>query len=150
MTDAPAGLNSTPAGERTARPRLRPRPRAVLVADDDPVNRRLASLLLERAGHTVHAVASGFEALAALTSRAFDLVLLDFEMPGLSGPETARRIRSGDCGADAKCATILAVTGHCGHEERHCCLEAGMDGLIVKPLTRENLSPWIGDSPEPV
>jgi hypothetical protein len=119
------------------------------VADDDPVNRRLATMLLTRAGHTVHAVASGFEALAALSLRSFDLVLLDYEMPGLSGPETARRIRLGNCGAEAKCATILAVTAHCGQDERHCCLEAGMNGLIVKPLTSDALSPWLSPLSEP-
>lgn len=145
MTDATAGQAPPPAGEVTEEPLTR----AVLVADDDPVNRRLASILLTRAGHTVHAVASGFEALSALALRAFDLILLDYEMPGLSGPETAQRIRSGDCGEQAKSATILAVTGHCGEGERQCCLNAGMDGVIVKPLTHVSLSPWLEDSPEP-
>jgi len=115
----------------------------ILVADDDPVNRRLYSMLLGRAGHQPEVVTDGLEALEALRVREFDLVLLDMSMPGLDGPETARRIRGGEAGQDRSGLPILAITGFSGREERQWCLEAGMNGVLVKPLTMAALEPWL-------
>lgn len=115
----------------------------ILVADDDPVNRRLYSMLLGKSGHEAHVVEDGKGALEALAGERFDLVILDYSMPGLDGPETARRIRRGDAGQDGAGLTILAVTGYADGPEHQVCLDAGMDGVLVKPLTLTDLEPWL-------
>lgn len=117
-------------------------PRRILVADDDEVNRRLARMILCRAGHEATVVESGEAALAELHAASYDLILLDVEMPGLSGPETAERIRRDYQPASGRPAIILALTGHSGSGEHACCLESGMDAVLVKPLSLEALSPW--------
>lgn len=117
-------------------------PRRVLVADDDEVNRRLAGMILNRAGHEATVVESGEAALAALSSASFDLILLDVEMPGLSGPETAERIRR-DHHATGHRTVIVALTAHSGHKEHAICLECGMDAVLVKPLSLKALAPWL-------
>lgn len=114
----------------------------VLVADDDDVNRRLAGIILSRAGVDATVVESGEAVLAALQAASYDLILLDVEMPGLSGPETAQRIRSDHC-APGQCTLIVALTAHSGHKEHACCLESGMDAVLVKPLSLEGLSPFL-------
>jgi len=115
----------------------------ILVADDDPVNRRLSSLIIGRAGHESLAVADGLDVLEVLARERFDLVLLDVSMPGLDGPETTRRIRRGDAGEEASTLTILALTGFSDSEDHRVCLDAGMDAVIVKPLSVKALEPWL-------
>lgn len=115
----------------------------ILVADDDPVNRRLCSLILDRTGHESLVVADGLDVLEVLARERFDLLLLDVSMPGLDGPETTRRIRRGDAGEEAAALTILAVTGFSGSEDHRACLDAGMDGVLVKPLSLKELEPWL-------
>ncbi|GFK94633.1 CAI-1 autoinducer sensor kinase/phosphatase CqsS [Fundidesulfovibrio magnetotacticus] len=119
----------------------------ILVADDDPVNRRLASLLLERAGMEALILPDGLSALEAFREQAFDAVLLDMEMPVLDGPETARRMRAAEAEQGRPPVRILAVTGHTGAEEAARCREAGMDGVIVKPLGPAALARWLGKRP---
>jgi len=121
--------------------------RRILVADDDEVNRRLAGMILNRAGHEATVVESGEAALAALHSASYDLILLDVEMPGLSGPETAERIRR-DHHMPGHCTVIVALTAHSGHKEHAVCLECGMDAVLVKPLSLEALSPWLSSCGE--
>lgn len=115
----------------------------ILVADDDPVNRRLDAMLLERAGFDAVIVEDGLYALEALHSGVFDLILLDIDMPGLSGFETSERIRSGGGGQLHTEAIILALTGFSGDHGKQSCLDAGMDGVLAKPLDMHALAPWI-------
>ena len=115
----------------------------ILVADDDPVNRRFYSVLLGKSGHDPHVVEDGKEALEALASARFDLILLDYAMPGLDGPETARRIRRGDAGGARAHLPILAITGFTDGPEHQLCLDAGMNGVLVKPLSLHDLAPWL-------
>lgn len=126
----------SPAGHEAAPPRR------ILVADDDEINRRLAGIILNRAGYEATVVESGEAALAALGDASFDLILLDVEMPGLSGPETAQRIRLHHL-TPGQCTAIVALTAHSGHKEHACCLESGMDAVLVKPLSLKALSPWL-------
>ncbi len=105
----------------------------ILVVDDDPSMRRLLTLMLERSGYTVDAVADG----KAAVERAFDgyaAVLVDVNMPVLDGPAAARRIR--DLGGEM---TLIALTGHAGLTEALRCREAGIDTVLVKPVTLEDL-----------
>lgn len=113
--------------------------RRILVADDDPVNRRLASMLLDRAGHDAVVVEDGLAAVDAFPSGGFDLILLDVDMPGLTGLEAAARIRAAEKAATIPRTIVVALTGYSGHHDRQVCLDAGMDDVLVKPLTPEAL-----------
>ena len=118
------------------------RPLNVLLADDTPVNTVIARTILEKAGHKVTAVSSGAAAIEAINSQpAFDILLLDMEMPGLSGPETARLIRAAEAqkGASARRLPILALTANTRPEAVEACSAAGMDGHLAKPFDRHDL-----------
>jgi CheY-like chemotaxis protein len=106
----------------------------VLVVEDHPVNALLARALLTREGCEVDHVASGQEALSAVQVGAYDLILMDMRMPGLSGIETAARLR--ELGV---AAPIVALTANAFEEDRQACLAAGMDDFLVKPLSPDSL-----------
>lgn len=101
----------------------------ILVADDNPLNRRLLQALLERAGHRVHLAADGREALALACRRRFDLALLDLQMPRLDGIATARALRD-----QAPHLPVLGISGDLEPELRARCLAAGMRELLAKPV----------------
>ncbi len=109
---------------------------SILLAEDDRVNRLATGRLLEKLGHRVLAVDNGRQALAALAEVAFDLVILDVQMPELDGLETARLIR-----ADPTLAglPVVAMTAHAMSGDRERCLDAGMDDYLAKPVLRESL-----------
>jgi PAS domain S-box-containing protein len=104
----------------------------VLVAEDNPVNQRLAVALLQRQGHAATVVGNGGEALAALERQPFDLVLMDVQMPGMDGLEATRRIREKE-GAGPH-TPIIAMTAYAMKGDRERCLAAGMDGYLAKPV----------------
>jgi CheY-like chemotaxis protein/nitrogen-specific signal transduction histidine kinase len=109
------------------------RPLSVLVVDDSPINCRLASILLGRAGHEVMAVNDGGSALDALRQRPFDIVLMDVQMPGMDGLEATRRIR--ELADPARADTpIVAVTASAMRGDDEECRAAGMDGYLAKPI----------------
>jgi CheY-like chemotaxis protein len=106
----------------------------VLLADDNPVNCRLTSIILERAGHSVDTVADGAQALAAIQQRDYQLLLLDVQMPVMGGLEAATRIRALE--DPRKAATpIVAITANVMRGDREACLAAGMDGYVTKPIS---------------
>jgi len=112
----------------------------VLLADDTPVNTVIARTILEKAGHRVTAVSSGEAAIAAIGAGGpFDILLLDMEMPGLSGPETAHLIRAAEAENGVPRLPILALTANTRPEAIHACLAAGMDGHLAKPFDRHDL-----------
>ncbi len=112
------------------------RPLRILLADDNPVNVKVARRLLEKRGHEVVAAGDGAEALARLEEDGarFDVVLMDVQMPGVDGLEATRRIRAGEAGEDARTLPVLALTAHASREDGERCLAAGMDGWLTKPL----------------
>jgi signal transduction histidine kinase/ActR/RegA family two-component response regulator len=105
---------------------------SVLVVDDNPLNRRVAEALLHRAGHLARCATTGQEALDALASTPFDVVLMDCHMPVMDGFETTERIRRLDS-PRAK-TTIIAVTASASAEDRDACRRAGMNGFLAKPM----------------
>ncbi len=111
--------------------------RRVLVAEDNPVNRMVVLALLENHGLEAMAVSNGYEVLEALDQSAFDLILMDCQMPELDGYEATRRIRLLE--GSTRHVPILALTANAlvGDEEK--CLEAGMDAYLSKPFTEERL-----------
>ena len=109
----------------------------VLVVDDSPVNLQLAHALLTGRGVDVTAVEGAADALDATARSRFDLVLMDLEMPGMSGIEAARQMRSTP--GDAIDTPIIAVTAHAFPEKRQEVIEAGMNDLLAKPYLPEQL-----------
>jgi two-component system sensor histidine kinase/response regulator len=110
----------------------------VLVAEDNAVNQRLATRLLEKRGHSVVIVANGKEALKTLEREEFDLVLMDVQMPEMDGLETTAVIRTKELGSELH-LPVIALTAHAmkGDEERF--LTAGMDGYLAKPIRPQEL-----------
>jgi CheY-like chemotaxis protein len=106
----------------------------VLLAEDNPINALLARTLLEREGCKVDRVADGEQAVAAASAGAYDLILMDLRMPGLSGVQAAKALR-----AKGVVAPIAALTADAFDEDKRACLAAGMDDFLVKPLTQEAL-----------
>jgi len=107
-------------------------PGRVLIVDDDPLSRALARSVVQRLGLVPTLVEDGYEALALLQRRDFELVLMDLWLPGLDGAEVTRRIREELPQARQPC--IVALTAGARPEDRACCLEAGMDDYISKPF----------------
>jgi PAS domain S-box-containing protein len=102
----------------------------ILVADDDPVNREVATALLQDAGLGADAVGDGLAALEAVQRRRYDLVLIDLHMPGLDGLEATRRIRA----LPGPRLPVVALTASAFAEDRAACLAAGMDDFLAKPV----------------
>ncbi|WP_347263746.1 PAS domain-containing hybrid sensor histidine kinase/response regulator [Nitrobacter sp.] len=118
---------------------------SILIAEDNEINALLTRSLLTRLGHAVTVATNGEEALkswdAALVAGApYDLVLMDVQMPNLDGIEATRKIRKREAALSRSRTTILALTANALIDDRHACLEAGMDGFLVKPLDRERLA----------
>ncbi|NMD07222.1 MAG: response regulator [Phyllobacteriaceae bacterium] len=113
----------------------------VLLADDTHVNTIIARTMLEKAGHKVTVVNSGAAAIEAInSSRPFNVLLLDMEMPGLSGPDTAILIRAAEARAPGRQRLpILALTANTRPEAIEACLRSGMDGHLAKPFDRHDL-----------
>jgi PAS domain S-box-containing protein len=110
----------------------------VLLAEDNAVNQRLASRLLEKRGHRVQVVANGREALAVLEKETFDLIFMDVQMPEMDGFEATAAIRKKEQGSGIR-QPIIALTAHAMKGDRERCVSAGMDGYLSKPIRVEEL-----------
>jgi len=110
----------------------------VLVVDDNPVGRELAAKVLERMGYVVDIAADGFEAIEKFGKSTFDVILMDCQMPGMTGYEAATEIRKRE--GDMPGVRIVAVTAHALGDERERCLAAGMDDYLAKPFLPEQLA----------
>ncbi len=113
-------------------------PLKILVAEDNPVNQRVAELQLERLGYTADYVENGMKVLEAMGQKKFDLILLDVQMPEMDGFATAREI----CHLypRAERPRIVALTADAGIDDRQECLNAGMDDFLTKPLRTQKLA----------
>jgi PAS domain S-box-containing protein len=107
--------------------------RRVLVVDDNPVNRNIARLILERDGYGVDLVDDGMEAIAAAEAIRYDLILMDVQMPGMDGIEATRLIRTQEGQTDTSRTPIIAMTANAMVGMRESYLEAGMDDYVSKP-----------------
>ncbi len=119
-------------------------PLRILLAEDNPVNQKLALRLLERMGYRADVAGDGLEAIAAIERSVYDLVLMDVQMPELDGLEATRRIRTrwpGDTGP-----RIVAMTANAMEGDREMCLAAGMDDYLSKPIRPEALGESIAAS----
>ncbi|EQA43931.1 response regulator receiver domain protein [Leptospira broomii serovar Hurstbridge str. 5399] len=110
----------------------------ILVAEDNPVNQKLIRKMLERMGLSCEVVSNGLEALAFWEKREIDLLLLDIQMPELSGLDTARILKLKP--TSRKIPWIVAVTAHDSPEDREHCAKAGIDDYLGKPFRIEDLA----------
>jgi len=125
---APAAAATSRAGRR----------RRILLAEDNRVNQRVATDLLEGRGHEVVVAGNGREALELLERSSFDLVLMDVQMPVLDGFEATAEIRRKET-AGARRVPIIAMTAHALSGDRERCLQGGMDGYLPKPIDPQAL-----------
>ncbi|NJK34697.1 MAG: response regulator [Oscillatoriales cyanobacterium SM2_2_1] len=115
----------------------------ILLVEDNPVNQKVAVRQLNRLGYTVDAVGDGESALNALSQHAYQLVLMDCQMPVLDGFMTTERIRQWEQATGREPLAIIALTANTLPEDRDRCLQAGMNGYLSKPLSRQELADTI-------
>ena len=120
-----------------------PQPPRILVVEDNAINRRLVLLMLEKLGHRADVAVSGTEAVAAAEHVAYDVILMDCQMPEMDGFAATREIRRRAAQRPAderKPARIIALTANALAGARAQCLAAGMDDYLSKPFTTQQLS----------
>ena len=134
---------STPPRSSTVRSARPPAPEGgarVLLAEDYPINRVLAVKFLEALGHTVDCAEDGAEAVAKFRASDYDVVLMDCQMPVLDGYAATGEIRAFEDTARRARTPVIAMTANAMEGDRERCLEAGMDGYLAKPISRDRLA----------
>jgi CheY-like chemotaxis protein len=107
-------------------------PLSILLVEDNPVNQRVALLMLQRLGYEADVAGNGYEALAALERKSYRLVFMDLQMPEMDGLEATQAIRAR--WPEGKRPRIAAMTANASTADRARCMEAGMDDFISKPV----------------
>jgi CheY-like chemotaxis protein len=129
--DLPAPVSAAPDRIPQSSRNLR-----ILLAEDNVINQKVAVRLLERMGHRVDIASDGREAVDAATRCAYDLVLMDCQMPNLDGYAATRAIRQLD---PSRLIPIVAMTASATPEAQRRCREAGMDDFLTKPVVAARL-----------
>jgi CheY-like chemotaxis protein len=106
----------------------------ILLAEDNIVNQKVASNLLKKWGHNVTIVNDGKEAIEILTTKAFDMILMDVQMPNVDGVEATKRIRNSKSSNISSHIPIIAMTAHAMKGDRERFIKAGMNDYISKPI----------------
>jgi len=112
----------------------------ILVAEDNKVNQKVASSMLELLGCTARVVENGVQAIEALRSEHFDIILMDGQMPEMDGYEATRRIRQGEAGVENSKIPIMAVTANVVQGNMQSCYDAGMNDFVSKPIDFDDFS----------
>ncbi len=112
-------------------------PLRILLAEDNLVNQKLATRLLEQMGYRADVASNGVEALESVARQTYDVVLMDVQMPEMDGLEASRQINSNH--PDGNRPRIVAMTANAMQGDREMCLEAGMDDYIAKPIRVDRL-----------
>ena len=105
----------------------------ILLAEDNPINQKLAVVLLQKAGYSVDAVENGAQALEKVQENQYSVILMDVQMPEMDGLEATAQIRDWER-SRGRHIPIIAMTAHAMQGDRERCLEAGMDDYVSKPL----------------
>lgn len=114
-------------------------PQRVLLAEDALINQTLVTILLTRMGYDISIANNGVEAVEAFANGAFDLILMDIQMPVMSGMEATEIIRSMEHAGGRYRTPIIAVTANALKGDRERYLACGMDGYVSKPIAVESL-----------
>lgn len=115
------------------------RPLKILLVEDEPVNQRVAELLLSSWGHDVEIAQNGAVATERTARSCHDVVLMDVQMPIMDGLTATRQIRSREASSGGPAAHIIAMTANATPETASDCVDAGMNGLVLKPINRNEL-----------
>jgi CheY-like chemotaxis protein len=134
----PAAIGAAPVVKPAERPIGEEIRLEVLLAEDNPVNQKVALRFLERIGYRADAVANGLEAVTAVENREYDLVLMDVQMPEMDGFEATRQIRSRL--PLERQPKIIALTANAMQGDRELCVAAGMDDYISKPVKMHEIA----------
>jgi CheY-like chemotaxis protein len=118
----------------------------ILLVEDNPVNQRVASLLLNRLGHSTDVVGDGAQAVAAVKAGDYDLVLMDLHMPVMDGIDATREIRRDRPDGRPR---IVALTASATDDSRRACFAAGMDDFVTKPVEVDELRRVLAETPDP-
>ena len=135
--NTPAAPLATNGG---ASPPAQPRSERILLAEDNPVNQRVALHMLARLGYRADLAANGLEAVEACAGRPYDIVLMDVQMPELDGMEASRRIKAAGPVHEGCPPWIIALTANAMEGDRERCLAAGMDDYLGKPIRAADLA----------
>jgi CheY-like chemotaxis protein len=120
-------------------------PIRILVAEDNPVNQKVALGLLRKIGYAAEVVPNGRQAIEALSRGSFDIVFMDCQMPEMNGYEATKAIRRWESGS--RRTWIIALTANTMAGDREACIAAGMDDYVPKPIRSEALAASIWRSP---
>jgi two-component system, sensor histidine kinase and response regulator len=112
---------------------------SILLAEDNPVNQRVAQRMLEKLGHSVVVAGNGREAVEALETGRFDAVLMDMQMPEMDGLQATSAIRAGEMRLGLARVPVIALTANAMKGDREKCLMAGMDAYLSKPIKSAEL-----------
>jgi len=116
-----------------------------LLAEDNPINQKLANRLFEKMGYGIDIAANGIEVLEAIQKQSYDFIFMDVQMPEMDGLEATRQIRALEQSEQtelsnlAKSIQIIAITANAMQEDREKCLAAGMNDFISKPFKVEQI-----------
>jgi len=111
-------------------------PLSILIAEDNFINQKLLLDVLASQGYSCDAVSNGFEVLETVKKKKYDLILMDIQMPGMTGEETMKQVKAL---SKVDCPKIIAVTAYAMADDRGKYLESGMDGYISKPFRVDEL-----------
>jgi PAS domain S-box-containing protein len=140
MTGAAAAQPVRPIVTRHAIREMRRGALRILLAEDNVTNQQVALGILAKLGLKADAVANGAEAIAALESTAYDLVLMDVQMPKMDGLEATAQIRDPGSAVRNHGIPIVAMTAHAMQGDRERCLQAGMNDYVTKPISPQALA----------
>jgi CheY-like chemotaxis protein len=146
LFDTLVGLVAHDAAPRTVQAQVKPQldpamaarhPLRILLAEDNAVNQKLAMRILQQMGYRADLAANGIEAVESVRRQAYDVVLMDVQMPEMDGLEASRRICA--MGTPEQRPRIVAMTANAMQGDREMCIDAGMDDYLTKPIRVDRL-----------
>ena len=111
----------------------------ILLAEDNPVNQKVAKRVLNHLGYQADIVNNGVEAVKAIASTAYDLILMDIQMPEMDGLEATKYIRKQESELQLPPIVIIAMTANATDDDQNLCRDAGMNDYISKPIKIDKL-----------
>ncbi len=112
---------------------------SILLAEDNPVNQKVALRVLKHLGYQADVVGNGKEVIKAIADKSYDLIFMDIQMPEMDGLEATQYIRSQEKESQLPPIAIVAITANATHDDQYTCRKAGMNDYISKPIQIEEL-----------